>query len=243
MACGSAAPAVAHALPQNGPQRCGSIILLGHSAQLAKSPRPDRSAEILSLRGTDNLVADDDRYDRIAADLTAIRGTGRRLIAQTAFEHFATQTLLLKMNSDVRDAIRNGTYGELDCLNDWYGVHSQMPLESVGAVSIHFSRLYHPRLIEAAYSNHADVHRAEASQSIGDGDDIRLTSRYFGGTHRYVFRSGLGDCPAGCVKVYSQAFDVTPQGEVTPLGLRGGPTPPSREECTVWHTQDCPTLP
>jgi len=189
------------------------------------------------------LVAGDRRYRRIAADLAAIRASGHPLIAQSAFARFGTQTLFLTLSTEARDAVAAGRYRGWDCLNEWYGTISHRGYDAVRAVTVHFSRLYHPRLIEQAYLAHPDVHRAEASAGLGDGDDIELHGEDLDGTLRYVFRGGGGDCASGCVNVHAQAFDVTPSGAVTDLGVRGGPTPPNRAECAVWPTHHCRSVP
>lgn len=57
----------------NEPPSCGELELPGTAAELASTPRADRSAELLAL-STDAsaLVASDEAYSLIAADIEAI---------------------------------------------------------------------------------------------------------------------------------------------------------------------------
>ena len=102
---------------------------------MAKTPRPDPVAERLALRGTNDRVATDARYARIAADLAAIRTHGELLVSKTVFARFATGTVLLTMEPDVRTAISAGKYRGLDCQNEWYGATFAAVLNSTKAVT------------------------------------------------------------------------------------------------------------
>jgi hypothetical protein len=68
-----------------------------------------------------------------------------------------------------------------------------------------------------AYGQHPDVLLVDADSVFGGGDDITLCNDTVGGTHRYLFTRGSGDCLAGCTHWAYRGYDVTEAGEVTRL--------------------------
>jgi hypothetical protein len=181
---------------------------------MALSPRSDEDAERIALRRASGLVAPQSEYERIAADLKAIRASRAYPGASGVFHSFGTKTLILWVSASVRDGIRRGRYTGLDCLNWWYGVESVEVLEGLGVVHIRFSGIYNPELLQRSYGGHPDVAKAQPDRRWGAGDDIILCSKTFGGTHRYYFRKGWEDCPGGCVNAAFRAYDVTHSGTV-----------------------------
>ena len=94
---------------------------------------------------------------------------------------------------------------------------------------VYFEALYHPKRITEAYRAHPDVLSAGGDRAYGGGDDIALCNASFGGTHRYIFERGWGDCFAGCLNYAAVAYEVTEAGEVT--AFEGAP--PWMAECTT----------
>jgi len=212
-------PAAAKKAPKlfRQPAHCAGIVLVGSKAQMASSPRKDQDAERLALRRTDELVAKESEYQRIAADLKAIRASTKDPGARGVFASFGTRALMLSMRPTIIAAAAKGEYKGLDCLNAWYGGEQRNVLKSLDLVLIYFPALYHPKHIAAVYAKHPDVLRVEPDTAIGDGDDITLCNEQLGGTHHYLFRHGQGDCPAGCLEAEYRGYAVTTAGVVTPL--------------------------
>ena len=220
------------------PSGCGGLVMTGTQAQMLQSPRADQDAERIALRTTDELVAPEDRYRRISADLTAIRAITSAPGAAGTFRSFGTDRLILAVAPETTAAMVAGSYTSLDCLHAWYGGKRVNVLRALDMVIVSFSTLFHPRRIAEAYAGHPDVLRAEPATMLGGGDDITLCNESFGGTHRYLFHEGSGDCPAGCIDWAYRGYEVTEDGEVTRLapwkrssGVEG-PTP-------QWVTRGC----
>lgn len=191
--------------------------MLGTQAEITQSPREDEDAERLALRATDALVAPEARYQRILADLKAIRAAVPNPGASGVFPTFGTTAVFLQLTPAISQAVAAGTYRGFDCLHAWYGAKRVKPLTSVDMAIVYFKALYHPQRIMAAYRVHPDVLGTEANTAYGGGDDIIFCNASFGGTHRYLFERGWGDCPAGCINYAYRGYEVTESGEVTLL--------------------------
>ena len=175
---------------------------------IISSPRSDRNAEILAVRISDKVVASASNYKRISADLKAIRRV-YKFTSSAVLGDGAAQGLILKAGYDPL---------WLGCVNEVYGgrVHQ---LQIVPLTTVHFSRIYNAKFLVAAYTrkpmygtSRGDV---EAEYMVGTNSNIRLLNARVGGTHRYVFSQGTGDCTAGCTDWEYNSFEVTPDGKVT----------------------------
>ena len=104
-----------------GSAGCGQ----GTAAGIAATPRADQLTELLALAVGDGVTADPVAYDRLARDLGAIRSAEPEVAESPFRASYDGQTLtLVARDLATFEAIRDGTYDEWDCLNDWYGVES-----------------------------------------------------------------------------------------------------------------------
>ncbi len=200
------------------PPRCGLVPLLSTQALLRKSPRSDLDAERLALRLSEGLVADDDAYERIRGDLAAIRSVAKgKTVAKRSWPHETTQGVTLKPKPEVLDALHAGTYRGLDCFNAWYGGRLLPTQPPIDFLFVQFDRWYFGEAIAQVYAQHPDIEWSGPGAFGGAGDDLRLCNENIGGTHRYLFSHGSGDCPSGCIDWVHRGYDVREDGQVTIL--------------------------
>ena len=198
--------------------RCGSHVLMSSKEAMAQTPRPDVDAERLALRVSTGLVAKDSDYTRIKADLKAIRAFAKGDPgAKGTWPRLAVQSVTLHMKPKAIEALRAGTYKGFDCLNAWYGGALVPVASSIDLVFINFKGWYHGKHIAKAYRGLPDIIFSEPSAVGGAGDDISLCNAKVGGTHRYMFSHGSGDCLSGCIDWVHRGYEVTSKGEVRRL--------------------------
>jgi hypothetical protein len=227
--------------PKPAAPRCGDQVLLGSKVALAQSPRPDLDAERLALRTIGTLVAPDAAYARIGADLKAIRTfTQGKPGARRTWPSVSVQTVVLRIKPQAQKALLAGTYKGMDCLNAWYGGRFIPVVASADPVFVTFKGWFHGQRIAAAYRDHPDVLSSGPSTFGGAGDDITLCNPHLGGTHRYMFSHGSGDCLAGCIDWLHRGYEVTSAGAVVELKPRWKNTtmqPPTTPP--VWTGAGC----
>ncbi|MEO8505980.1 MAG: hypothetical protein ABI609_18940, partial [Acidobacteriota bacterium] len=108
------------------PPACGS----GSETDVAATPRADEQAESIALFLDRETVARQATYDRVRADLAAIRHAYPALSASSFLPKFDSRTLLLTVSAEALHSIQNHTLPEWDCLNLRYGVTSLQTLPS-----------------------------------------------------------------------------------------------------------------
>ena len=150
------------------PQPCGS----GNEADLAATPRADEQAELIALFIDRVIAARQGTYDRVRADLAAIRA-GHPALADYSFSpKFDSQTLYLTIDFATLEAITTDHYPFWDCLNSRYGFvfNAAVPAGTDGYIeTLRFSkRLFVPE-IEDDYRALPGVHRVDA-ENLGRFD-------------------------------------------------------------------------
>ncbi len=120
----------------------------GSAAEIAATPRADAGLEALALVLSDGITARQATYDRLVADVAAIKAD----FPEVADIHFLLgydpTTLLLTLTPEAVAAANAGTYHEWDCLNSWYDASEILLLDSPNVATVHFrGRLRTDRLI------------------------------------------------------------------------------------------------
>lgn len=112
------------------PPSCDELELPGTVAELASTPRAGRSAELLAL-STDAsaLVAPDEAYSLIAADLEAIVALDLGLADITPECSERGRLQFWWDDSPLPDVIWRGEYRAWDCHNEWFGVSTTYRLD------------------------------------------------------------------------------------------------------------------
>ncbi len=94
----------------------------GNSADILASPRPDAAAEALALVLGSSAAADEALYQRLHADLEAIRATDAEVADLTFWNVWwgPSNGVLIGFSPEVWPSVKAGTYRGWDCLNAWY---------------------------------------------------------------------------------------------------------------------------
>ena len=94
----------------------------GNSADILASPRPDAAAEALALVLGSSAAADEVLYQRLHADLEAIRATDAEVADLTFWNVWwgPSNGVLIGFSPQVWPSVQAGTYSGWDCLNAWY---------------------------------------------------------------------------------------------------------------------------
>jgi hypothetical protein len=165
------------------------------------TPRENREAEEAALWLSGDLMAPQDLYETIRDDLAAIRNAYLDSIPDTDIHFFApwAVTELIVLPDDATwDKIRNGEPNAIDSLN---AVFRATDLDSmrIGRLwgLITFEGRLHPQRLAEIYAGQPGVILAEANGYCCDWDNVYPWKQ--GNTMTYLFRSGYGDCPSGCI--------------------------------------------
>ncbi|HEX5132782.1 MAG TPA: hypothetical protein VFX92_09875 [Candidatus Krumholzibacteria bacterium] len=165
------------------------------------TPRENREAEVAALWMAGELFAPGKLYEELRDDLSAIRDEYLDSIPETAIQFFppwvVTQLIILPDNA-TWDKIRGGEPNPVDSLN--------VIFHATGLDTLRFSWLWglisyegrlHPQRLAEIYAAQPGVIVAEPNGYGGDWDNMYPWKH--DGHMTYLFRSGYGDCPAGCI--------------------------------------------
>ncbi|MFP3939084.1 MAG: hypothetical protein ACOC7L_01705 [Acidobacteriota bacterium] len=220
------------------PKECG----LGTAAEIAATPRADENLELLALALSPGVTAEQEIYDRLVRDVTAIRelepaeGVSLENVPFLAFH--TGRTLILTVDGlETFRAMEEDEYDAWDCLNDWYGFEgaefdAASPAEHPW-VLVRLKGLYALDLVAAEYEALPGVVSAQPERidRPAIGFLPSLCASVDGATYRYFF-----DHPQGSALLYH--YRVTADGEVELVGVHdqqsAAPPPPwlsLREEC------------
>jgi hypothetical protein len=192
----------------------GNDCALASPEELAATPREDVNLEQLALRHSDGIVADQDVYDRIVRDITAIRDQAADIADIDYWPPNDGKSLLLVVDGATWDAMQADSYADWDCLLDSYPVtdiqYEKYSSLDMFTVQIELRGIYGLDPILAQFAELSGVSSAEASMGIGDGPTICLTPS--DSVWHYVFDRAGGDCPAGCTTHEYTYFTVTSDG-------------------------------
>jgi hypothetical protein len=192
---------------------CDDLDALATPAETALTPRADAVVERLALRATDRIVAPRDVYERVERDLAAIRQGHAAVAAIMPFPRADASGISMEFDDDTLDDVVAGTYTAWDCLNELYGFTGTTPPTAGGTVRVTFAGRFDPSLLAGEYANLEGVAAAWESVTLGDGDDISLDVE--GDTYHWVFSTGSGDCPAGCINHDYWGFTTNVRGGVS----------------------------
>lgn len=126
----------------------------GNSADILASPRSDAGAEALALLLGDDVAAAGPLYERLHADLEAIRASSPSLAQRTFFNPWWLQNgLFLNLTPEAYAAVRAGTYTEWACLSSWYrgSIHTVSSFDWSPWAALTFAGNLHPNRIGPDY--------------------------------------------------------------------------------------------
>jgi len=186
------------------------------AAELAATPREFPELELLALKFSSGIVADQVIYDRFVADVTAIHRQAPDLADVTYYPPNDGRSLILQVDASTYDSMQAGTYDAWSCLNDAYGSSDPSFLD-FGSFSASFTLrgTYDLAQVGAQYAALPGVMNAEPGVG-GRGPTICVTRN--GETWHYVVDQASGDCPSGCIDHKYTHFSSSAAGAVTNLG-------------------------
>jgi hypothetical protein len=183
-------------------------------AELALTPRADVVAEDVALRSTpERWTADDDRYDRVAADLDAIAVALPQTTLVTR-EPERDQNVFVEFKHD--DANDEHDADVVAALVEFFGGAAHVDVsESFVVIEASWPGLLQPQKVDAAIAAIVDDEALGVGADIPEGPFIDV--EVDGDVFRYRFMNKGGDCPAGCTTL--QAFYVETAPGAAPLLL------------------------
>jgi hypothetical protein len=192
---------------------------LGTPEEIAATPRADTNLELLALQLERNGVTASQRaYDRVVADVTAIRDAVPELADVGYFAGDDGKQLVLDPDDKTAMSIVAGEYSAWDCLNDFYGVEAlQVQRLQLGGtfVLLTLKGIYALDQLSNLYGQLPGIESVGSNVGGGDGPTI-CARRSADGMDRieYVIDRAGGDCPAGCNTHDARLFESTAPGVV-----------------------------
>jgi hypothetical protein len=212
---------------------------LGNPDELALTPRADEKSERIALTlDGDRLVARQETYDRVTADMTAIRALRPDIDGIPYIGKGDNKRLRLYLDDVGMLSLQAGDYSAWDCLNDAYGVSSQVSstddLESI--VVLELRGVYDTRRIVELYKTLPQVRYASIETDPRGNARSELCPSREGEHFEYIFDLTSGECPGRCYHEAHQ-FVSTAAGQVTEAAVwrshQGEPEP-------AWFHYVCP---
>lgn len=221
------------------PPDCRGYVGQATPDETAMTPRADAEAELLAIEASGEIVAPQPLYERVVAELAAIRADEPSLVTVVARPSWPPSSLEVTLDEEGRAAYDAGTFDAWDCPNELY--HATAIEDGfLGALVVRFAGLYDVQQILVDYAAVEHVVHADLDR-FGDGDGPDVCLSIDGDLHTYVFDDARGDCPAGCTEHLYTGFTVDIDGTITALGSFDPAepvTPPAwledAESCTTW---------
>lgn len=189
------------------------------------TPRANAMAETLAMEASGELVAPEALYQRVDRELRAI--TGSSGTAFTSIGCGVTAELLVGMTAAGIEQVENGQYTAWNDYNAVLRLTERVP--KLYGYQLVFDGVYNHAALGQAYAELAEVQWAGPNGFTGKSSDACLEA--FGDaldTHVYIFRSGSGDCQAGCIDNTYHGYAADQTGAVVYLGsydTRGATVP------------------
>lgn len=175
-----------------------STRILGPQTEAA---REEGMLAALWLSG--ELLAPRDLGVRIAIDLHAIRRAYADSVGRVREFRppWVPSRIAIGANAEGMRKIREGSYPELEALNDLYGLThldtSTGIWDFAGVATLYFSGQKNPEVIARAYDQLSGLRYATAGRWSDDYPGVYPW--FLDKGISYLFYNGWGDCPAGCI--------------------------------------------
>lgn len=204
-----------HCAPMDGFPDPGDIAL---------TPRADAEIEMLALRCSEGLVADQEIYDQLAVDLAAIRAADPAMADIRGRTAFLSDDLLWE-SEDVATAERllRGDEPQYQCLVDALAATSEPwePPSREGGAQVSFEGLFDFEGLALVFEAVPGIVTAESNYLAEDGN--RIAYDVSSNPRRYLFDRAGGDCPAGCTTHHYYLWEI-PEGGAPELVAEWGNT-------------------
>ncbi len=193
---------------------------LPSAKEIASTPRADENLELLALRLSGGIIADQATYDRVVRDVTAVRARDPHVAAIGYFARGDGKSIGLNPNSATYQVMRSGQYQGWDCLNQTYVVTHKVlvdaTLSNEASVFLTLKGIYDISAVVMQYGALPGIKAFDSGAVGGDGPTLCVTRE--GDLWHYVFDQAGGDCPAGCTEQVYYHYTTTGAGAVTSYG-------------------------
>jgi hypothetical protein len=172
---------------------------------------PDDNLELLALRLSTGLYADEDIYRRLVRDIGSIRHADAHTRGVRYRPIDGGWAISVEFDRDTLQKINDTRYEDWNCLNSYLGAKiPDGPWN--GPVNIWFPRLYDLSRVSELYSRLPGAIGVSRNMLLGDSSTIYVTRRRSDWV--YVFDVAGGDCPAGCTSHDLRYFEVGARGKI-----------------------------
>ncbi len=175
---------------------CSDYVGLVTPEEVAATPRDERDAEAIALCLTGGLIARQDVYDRVMADIDAIYAGDDSVVGMEVYHHYSGELMDFGVDDETFAQMKAGEYTAWDCANAYYGVERVTYLETLTFGTIEFKGYYNLGLLGEEYRALPGIVSTGPRTDYSDGPRIRGVID--GSTYHYVFDNRWGDCIDGC---------------------------------------------
>ena len=231
---------------------CSTVGFIGTPDEITQTPRAQYDVELAALHlDRTELTAKQSVYDRIATDLTAIRGTNSDIASSNestggwilpSNPYSNGKAVLLTVDTATSTAMRAGTYNYWSCLNSYYGFvtaqYSGSGSDLSANVNVLLKGVYDIDKILGLYGSLPGViatHNIPYSQPY-DAPHM-CVNRTTDETYQYAILAAYGDCLSGCMYKKLYCYQSSAAGAVTLVaeGTDGG----ASTQCLGWYNTFC----
>lgn len=182
--------------------------------QRARSPQPDREAELLALTLSPGFIAVPEDVARISRDLAAIRDAEPELRDVRYNAPYDGRHLEVFFVNPA--AALQGVYSAWEPLNAAFGVKAVKP-GPAGGLELEFGPVLNLSRVGVLYQGLPGVFEV-STPGIIDGSTVRVCRE--GAVFTYILDVGSGDCPSGCMQRLWHVFRVArPNSAPERLGM------------------------
>jgi len=208
-------------------------IDLPGASELAATPRANTNLELLALKFSSGVVAEQAVYDRLVRDVALITAREPSVADIDYYAPHDGKQLFLQTDARTLSQMQAGTYRAWSCLNGTYGlVSSDFSSGVISFATLTLKGIYNLVRVSKDYAALPGVQSASANVGGGDGSTICVVRE--DSVWHYVFDRASGDCLAGCTEHEYLHFTVSSAGTVVALGQ------PSAAELPVYaSTEAC----
>ena len=188
--------------------------------EIAATPRADKNLELLAVKLSKSIVANQAIYDRVVRDVGAIRADNPEVAGIEYFAPGDGRGIFLVVDAQAYAMRDQAWYQSWTCLTDTYvatDTRVEHPDSSKVYVELTLKGTYDIPAVAKQFEALPGIESASPSEGGGDGPSICVTRE--GGKWVYVFDDAGGDCPAGCTEHAYRWFSTDAAGAVTVLGV------------------------
>jgi uncharacterized protein DUF5050 len=199
---------------------CPTVV--GEASEMALSPRADENLEALALSlEPQRLTAAQATYDRVVADMAAIRALAPELAA-VGFTPPYQSSLSLVLSDVAERSIKDGQYSAWSCLNDFYGPMAMTMLEGTTYPRVEvleFERVFNVEILSELYRQLPGIEDGDPNYNVSQAS--QLAARRDGERFEYFILTSApqcGDvCPSPIDDPSARHFESTSAGSVSEL--------------------------